>query len=493
MASDKNIYRDIAKRTNGDIYIGVVGPVRTGKSTFIKKFMEVAVLPAIRDEYDRQRAVDETPQSASGKTVTTTEPKFVPDEAVTVSLDGSTVMRVRLVDCVGYIVPGALGTTENDAPRMVHTPWAEEPLPFAEAAEIGTRKVIREHSTIGILVTTDGTIGEIPRSDYEEAEARVAAELSAAEKPYAIILNSAHPENESAVSLAYELEHKYGAPVALVNCTELNSDDIGEIFGMLLREFPITELRFDLPVWTRTLEKGHWLRESLLNSIGEISDNIRKMGDLQNALLLAGSNDCIEKWELSEAAADTGIATVNVVPKADLYYRIISELTGLDVKDDAALVSLLLSLSRTKKAYDKICDALNDAEEKGYGIVMPSPGDLSLSEPEIVKQAGGYGVKLHASAKSIHMIRANIETEISPMVGSEQQSEELVKYMLSEFEENPDELWNSNMFGKSLYELVNEGLHTKLEHMPEDARQRLSETLERIINEGSNGLICILL
>lgn len=493
MASDTSIYKDMASRTGGDIYVGVVGPVRTGKSTFIKKFMETTVIPNIEDENDRRRAIDETPQSASGKTVTTTEPKFVPDEAVEISPDGSTRMRVRLVDCVGYLVPGALGTEENELPRMVHTPWSETPLPFAEAARIGTEKVIREHSTIGILVTTDGSIGDIPREDYEKAEAAVAEALAAEGKPYAIILNSAHPEDEGAIALAYDLERKYGAPVALLNCTELSADDITEIFAMLLREFPITELSFLLPRWILSLDREHWLRRSLLASAVSVSERITKMGDLQNALLLTGEDAEIEEFRLSAAHADTGHATVTVRPKADLFYRIVSESTGVAVEDDAALIETLRTLGETKQKYDKIAAALAEAEDKGYGIVMPSPSDLTLSKPEIAKTAGGYGVKLHASARSLHLIRADIETELCPTVGSEAQSEELVRYMLSAFEDHPEDLWHSNMFGKSLYELVSEGLNQKLAHMPDDARTRLSETLGRIINEGSNGLICILL
>ena len=493
MANDTKIYRDIATRAGGDIYIGVVGPVRTGKSTFIKKFMEAAVIPSITDENERARALDELPQSASGKTVTTTEPKFVPNDGVSFQPDGKTAMKIRLVDCVGYIVDDALGLTEDGTPRMVHTPWSATPVPFAEAAEIGTRKVIREHATVGVLVTTDGTIGEIPREGYEKAEAAVAAELRASEKPFAILLNSVDPESDRAVTLAYELERKYEAPVALVNCMELNEDDIRQIFAMLLGEFPITELTFTLPLWTRSLPASHWLRASVTAAVLAFSDRITRMGDLENALLLAGGDENIEKWELIEAAADTGRAEIAVTPKGDLYYRIASELSGLSIKDNAALLPLLCELAETKRAYDRVAEALRDVEEKGYGIVMPTTSELSLCEPQLVRRSGGYGVKLRATAKSIHMIRADIETEISPMVGSEAQSEELVRSLLSGFEENPVELWQTNMFGKSLYELVSEGLNEKLSHIPEDSRTRLSETLGRIVNEGSNGLICILL
>ena len=493
MANDTKIYRDIAMRAGGDIYIGVVGPVRTGKSTFIKKFMEAAVLPNITEENERTRAMDEMPQSASGKTVTTTEPKFVPDDGISFMPDGKTSMKIRLVDCVGYVVDEALGLTENGEPRMVHTPWSESPLPFAEAAEIGTRKVIREHSTVGILVTTDGTIGEIPRENYEAAEAKVVAELRRSEKPFAILLNSANPESDKAVSLAYELERKYEAPVALVNCMELNEEDIRQIFSMLLGEFPITELSFSLPLWTKVLPEGHPVKESIRASVLALGDRITRICDLENALLLAGTSDEVERWELKTVAADTGKAEIAVTLAPELYYRVASELSGLDVKDEASLLPLLAELAEKKRAYERVESALAEVEEKGYGIVMPSPAELSLCEPEIVKRAGGYGVKLRASARSIHMIRADIETEISPMVGSEARSEELVRSLLGDFESNPDGIWQTNMFGKSLYELVGDGLNEKLSHIPEDSRTRLSETLSRIINEGSNGLICILL
>ena len=493
MQNNQSIYRDMASRTGGKIQIGVVGPVRTGKSTFIRKFMEAIVLPNMENEYDRRRAVDETPQSADGRTVTTTEPKFIPDEAVCIKPDGETEMHVRLVDCVGYLIPGALGAEENDAPRMVHTPWSKEPLPFKEAAESGTRRVIRDHATIGILVTTDGSFGELSRENYEEAEEKVAEELTKGKMPYAIILNSAHPEDEKAVNLAYALEKKYNAPVALVNCLLLSAEDIKEIFSMILQEFPVTEISFCLPEWTESLPKAHPLRQELYDAVRTVASGIQKIGDIKTALTLAGQHDNIEKREIATLPADSGKPESTTTLSKELYYGIASELSGLPIENDASLFKTLCHLADIKKSYDRVSDALREVEEKGYGIVMPSPSELKLCEPEIVKQSGGYGVKLRASAKSIHMIKADIETEIHPMVGSEAQSEELVKYMLSEFEENPDDIWNSNMFGKSLYELVNEGLHTKLAHIPEESRLRLSETLERIINEGSNGLICILL
>ena len=488
-----SIYRDIATRTGGDIYIGVVGPVRTGKSTFIRKFMESAVIPNITDEYDRTRTIDELPQAGSGKTVMTTEPKFIPDEAVNVLLGEATKMRVKMVDCVGYIVPEALGGSEDGQTRMVHTPWSEEPVPFPEAAETGTRRVIRDHSTIGILVTTDGTIGDIPRESYIDAEERVAQELALQGKPYAIILNSAHPESEKATALAYELERKYNAPVALLNCMELDSEDIGNIMELILQEFPVTEITVSLPAWMRSLESGHWLRREVMSSLTDICDNISKMGDIARYFSADQKNDYVKEWRVSALNLADGTAEVMMIPTEGLYYKIMSELTGMPVADEAELIALMRELAETKRAYDKVADALKEVYETGYGIVTPNVTDLTLEEPEIIKQSGSYGVKLRASAQSIHMIRANIQTEINPIVGTEQQSEELIRYMLNEFEENPQRIWESNMFGKSLYELVNEGLHTKLAHMPEESRKKLSETLERIINEGSGGLICIIL
>ena len=491
--AEHSIYRDIAERTGGDIYIGVVGPVRTGKSTFIKRFMEAMVLPNIAEGYSRERARDEMPQSAAGKTVMTTEPKFIPDEAVTVSVDGCSKFRVKMVDCVGYLVPDALGAIEDGQPRMVRTPWRDEPIPFIEAAEMGTQKVITEHSTIGMLVTTDGTIGDIPRQSYIQAEERIVGELKALGKPFAMILNSAHPESDSAVALAYELEAKYGVPVALVSCIDIDAEDIKHILELVLYEFPVTELKIKLPEWTTALNDKHRIKASLYSSICLAADMISKAGDVKGALESIGENEYVDRIDISEINLGTGCATASVCMNDGLYYEAISELTGFDIGGEEELISLLRSLAEMKARYDKIEEALDEAEENGYGIVMPDVSELHLAEPEIVKQPGGYGVRLRASAQSIHMIRANIETEINPIVGTEQQSEDLVKYMLNEFDEDPQRIWQSNMFGKSLYELVNEGLHSKLEHMPEASRTKLSETLERIINEGSGGLICIIL
>jgi len=489
----ENIYRDIAERTGGNIYLGIVGPVRTGKSTLIKRFMETLVIPNIVDPYDRERAKDEMPQSAAGRTVMTTEPKFIPDTAVEVSIADNATFKVKMVDCVGYIVPDALGHIENGAARMVMTPWSDDPLPFGDAAEIGTRKVITDHSTIGLVVTTDGTIGEIARENYAEAEERVINELKALNKPFVIVLNSADPNSNFSVNLGNELETKYNAPVALVNCLELNSEDIKGILEMVLLEFPVSEIEINIPRWITALDESHWLASSINESIFKCADTVNKIGDIKESFNGLIYNEFIKDMRIENINLGTGNAAIELKLLDSLYYKIMGELTGFDISDEEELIKLMKDLSRVKSEYDKISAALREVNESGYGIVTPDIDDLRLEEPEIFKQSGSYGVRLRASAPSIHMIKADIETEINPMVGSEQQSEELVRFMLKEFEEDPRKIWESNIFGKTLHELVTEGLHTKLSHMPDDARVKLSETLQRIINEGSGGLICIIL
>lgn len=488
-----NIYSDIAERTGGDIYIGVVGPVRTGKSTFIKRFMDTLVIPNIKDDYSRDRARDELPQSAAGKTVMTTEPKFIPNEAVELKLGTNASFRVKMIDCVGYIVPGAMGHTENDKPRMVMTPWAEEPMPFEAAAEIGTKKVINEHSTIGVLVSTDGTIGELPRENFEEAERRVVEELKAQNKPFVIVLNSAEPSEPEAVSLAAGLEEEYGVPVALVSCPMLDETDIRRILELVLLEFPIKELRFELPRWLACLESSHPLKKNMLADISLLAEGISKVGEVGKTFSQMKGDEYGTAVNLAHIDLSCGKAVLDVNIPETSFYRILSDRTGFDIDGEEALLETLGELSQMKKNYEKFSEAIRQVTETGYGIVTPSVEDLTLEEPEIVKQPGGYGVKLRASAPSIHMIKADIQTEVSPIVGSEKQSEDVVKFLLKEFEENPASIWESNMFGKSLHELVNEGLNAKLAHMPYDARMKLADTLRKIINDGSNGLICILL
>ena len=488
-----NIYHDIANRTGGDIYIGVVGPVRTGKSTLIKKFMETLVLPNIDDEFSKERTRDEMPQSAAGKTVMTTEPKFIPNEAVEIQLDGNATLKVKMIDCVGYIVPGALGHVEDGQPRMVMTPWSEKEMPFEQAAEIGTKKVINEHSTIGFLVTTDGTVGDLPRESYADTEKRVVDELKAINKPFVIILNSAKPDSDEAIALALDLEKNYGIPVALVNCLELDEEDIKKILELVLLEFPIREMRFQIPKWVHALSDDHALKKQIYDGILSKAEGITRVGEIKKTYQDVpedefGTNIAVKNIDLAQGRADLVVD----IPET-LFYKVLGEETGFVIEDEESLINIMTDLAEVKKNYDKISDALRQVSETGYGIVTPSIDDLTLEEPEIVKQAGGYGVKLRASAPSIHMIKANIQTEVNPIVGSEKQSEDMVKFLLKEFEEDPKKIWESNMFGKSLHELVNEGLNAKLSHMPYEARLKLADTLQKIINEGSGGLICIIL
>lgn len=491
--TDSNVYRDIAARTSGDIYIGVVGPVRTGKSTFIKRFMETLVIPNIENEYKRERAKDELPQSAAGKTIMTTEPKFVPEEAAEIRLDGETALRVRLIDCVGYIVPSAIGYFENNAPRMVLTPWYEEEIPFNMAAEIGTDKVITEHSTIGLVVTSDGSISDIPREEYKEAEQRVIAELKEIDKPFAVILNTTNPDSSETVSAVNEMEEEYKVPVVALNCLEMTEKDINEILCGVLERFPIKEVAVDIPRWLVGLDREHWLRKAVMEPIISEAGKISKISEVRNVVPTICDCEYVKDASVKNIDLGAGRAEITVVLSPELFYKILSEETGLEINGESGLFPCMKELAEVKRKYDRIKGAIDQVEAVGYGIVMPSIEELTLDEPEIVHQGGKYGVKLRASAPSIHMMRADITTEVAPIVGSEKQSEDLVKYLLNEFEEDPAKIWESNIFGKSLHELVNEGLHTKLGRMPQEARMKLQDTISRIINDGCSGLICIIL
>lgn len=493
MDTKLKLYEDIAKRTDGDIYVGVVGPVRTGKSTFIKKFMDLLVIPNIDNNYKKERAKDELPQSAAGKTIMTTEPKFIPNEAVQIKIDNSITLKTRLVDCVGYLVNNAIGYLEDDMPRMVKTPWSDEEIPFEQAAEIGTRKVIQEHSTIGILVTTDGTITDIPRDDYIQAEERVVSELQALHKPFVIVLNSVNPDSNETKLLANELREKYSTSVIPVSCENLSLDNINKIFGEILYEFPIEQININFPRWVDHLDSSHWLKKELYAEIKDTFFDTTRLKSISNKIDSLKATEIISETRLNDISLGTGEVTVTIYLLEELFYKIISEISGITITNEGDLFSSITDFSRIKQEYDKISTALEEVKSKGYGIVTPSIDELVLDEPEMVKQGSRFGVKLKATAPSIHMIRANIETEVSPIVGSERQSEELVNYLLSEFENEPKKIWESNIFGKSLHELVNEGLQSKLYHMPEEAQGKLQETLERIINEGSGGLICIIL
>lgn len=491
--TETSIYKDIEARTGGDIYVGVVGPVRTGKSTFIKRFMDTLVIPNINSDYKRERAQDELPQSAAGRTIMTTEPKFIPEEAVKIELPDNASLNVRLIDCVGYIVPSSLGYVEDEKPRMVKTPWYEHEIPFNMAAEIGTQKVITEHSTIGLLVTTDGSISEISREEYEEAEERVVSELKAINKPFVVLLNSTSPESQQTLSLASSLTEKYSVPVIPVNCLQMDENLIKSVLSAVLYRFPLKEIGISLPNWVMGLPQGHWLRASVCASVKEAAETITCVGDTGRMTENLNKNEFIVSSVISTLNLGNGCAQIQVTLSGELLYRIITEKTGIEMSCEEELMESLCELSEIKKKYDRIKNALDEVEATGYGIVMPDIDELTLKEPEIVKQGGRYGVRLSASAPSIHMMKTCIETEVAPVVGTESQSEELLKYLLDGFEENPHKIWESDIFGKSLSELVNEGLRNKLCHMPVDARGKIQETLERIINDGCSGLICIIL
>ncbi len=491
MDSNK-IYEDIGKRTGGDIYIGVVGPVRTGKSSFIKRFMETLVLPNIESKYRKERAVDELPQSSAGRTIMTTEPKFVPEEAISLNIGENSNLRVRMIDCVGYILPSSVGYIENDMPRMVMTPWFEQEIPFNMAAEIGTQKVISEHSTIGIVVTTDGSISEIPREEYEEAEQRVIAELKELGKPFVVLLNCRQPEDKSSIELAKKLSEDYRVPVIPTNCLNLDEDEIKDILEQVLRQFPLKEVAIEIPRWVIGLSDDHWLKTSVLTSLKDIFFNMSTAEHINYAL--AALSDCrfIDNARFLSMNYGKGAVKVGVTLEDNLFFKILGETTGLNIQNEADLLSELSELTKVKTKYNRYKNAIEEVNATGYGIVMPELDEMQLDEPEIIKQGGRYGVKLKACAPSIHLMRTDISAEVAPIVGSEKQSRELVHYLMKEFEEAPEKIWESNIFGKSLHGLVNEGLHSKLYSLPNDARLKVQQTLQRVINEGCNGLICII-
>ena len=466
----------------GPAAISISASVRTGKSTFIKRFMDTLVIPNIGSAYQKDRAVDEMPQSAAGRTIMTTEPKFVPEEAVEVNIGENASFRVRMIDCVGYIVPSALGYIEDEQPRMVKTPWFEEAIPF-----------ITDHSTIGLVVTTDGSISDIPREEYEEAEERVIRELQEINKPFIVLLNSIAPNLSETHELAASLSKKYGVTVVPVSCMELDEIEIKRILAGILFEFPVKEVRVEMPRWLTNLEKNHWLRTAVYRSIAQASERVEKIRQVQGITEAVSQCEYIEKAEALSVDLGTGRARMSISLKQNLFYQVLGEKTGLAIHDEGGLMDSIMELANIKKKYDQIASAYDDVQQTGYGIVMPTLEELTLQEPEIIKQSGKYGIRLKASAPSIHLMKTQITTEVTPIVGSEQQSEELVSYLLNEFEEDPTKIWESNIFGKSLNELVNEGLHNKLYRMPEDARMKLKETIERIINDGCNGLICIII
>lgn len=488
-----SIYEEIGKRTDGNIYLAVVGPVRTGKSTFAKRFMEQLVIPSIENVYHRERARDELPQSGSGKTITTSEPKFIPEQAVEISPDGEARLRVRLIDSVGYMVSGAVGAEEDGQPRMVTTPWYDHEIPMTQAAELGTRKVMEDHCTIGVVVTTDGSITDIPRDDYLEPEARSVGDMKQTGKPFLVLLNSRYPDAAETKLLAQQLEQQYGVSVLPVNCLTMEQEDILEILQQLLYAFPVEQLNFYLPGWVGALPEDHPIKQALYPQLLSMAQRTEHLRDARAVFAELPDNVSFSGMDITGLSPGTGIVEIRLTFPEAMFYQVLSQETGVEIRDDAELMEHLRQLGEIKREYDRVSGALEQVRATGYGIVMPTTEEMHLEVPEILRKNGSYGVKLKASAPSIHMLRADITTVLTPMVGDEKQSEDLVNYLLSEYEGNTEKLWESNIFGKSLFELVSEGLNSKLSRMPDEARTKLRQTISRIINEGSGGLICIIL
>ena len=491
--TDLAIYRDIATRTGGDIYIGVVGPVRTGKSTLIKRFIQNMFLPSIESEYSRERAKDEMPQSASGRTVMTTEPKFVPEEAANVEIDENTSFRMKMIDCVGYIVDGAIGHIENGEPRMVMTPWSDNPLPFEQAAEMGTRKVITDHSTIALCVTTDGSICGIEREKYLDPEQRVIEELQRINKPFVVLMNSAEPESDAAISAAAELEQKFGVSCLRVNCQTLDENDMCRIMRCVLEEFPVKSIGFYLPDWLDALGGDNKMKSALYDAIKMHCDGIRSIKDTHSAIKSIEELEFISSADVKSMELGNGdVPAVLTLPR-EIFYQIVSDEAGVEINNDGELIKMLTVMAAVKTDYDSLRSALDAVRSGGYGVVMPLSGQVQLDEPQIVRQGGKYTVKLKARAPVIHMLMTDVETEVSPAIGGESASEDIINFLLQGFDGDVNRIWQSNIFGKSLYDIAEEGLTSKIESLPENAKQKLQQTLQRIINEGSGGLICILL
>lgn len=491
---DQNaLYRDIAGRCGGDIYLGVVGPVRAGKSTLVKRFMELLVLPGMTDEDERARAVDELPQSGAGRTIMTTQPRFVPNEAVEVRLKDAATARVRLVDCVGYLIPGVLGLSEGEASRMVRTPWYDHDIPFEEAAEVGTRRVIREHATLGLVVTTDGSVVELPRAAYEAAEERVVQELKALGKPFVVVLNTTSPASPDTLRLRDSLAERYGVPVHAVNAPEMGIEALNGILESLLFEFPLREIRLQTPAWLTALAEDHWLSQSVMGSVREAVGRMRRVRDraiLEQALT---ENEYVEDMLPLRASLNDGTLEYRLALKDGLFYRVLGEACGQDIEGEAHLFELMKELVAARRAYDKVSDALASARSTGYGTVMPATEELVLQEPELARQGGRYGVRLRATAPSLHIIRVDLQTEINPIVGGEKQSKELAETLKAQFAADPEGMWETEIFGKTLNALVREGMGGKLSRLPDEARQKLREALEKVVNEGNGGVICIML
>ena len=491
--SESNIYRDLAERTGGSFLLGVVGPVRTGKSSFIKRFMETLVIPNIENQFSQERAKDELPQSASGKTIMTAEPKFVPEEAVEIRLPDNTQLSVRLIDCVGYMVDGAAGQFEDGAERMVTTPWFDHEVTITEAAEAGTEKVIRDHSSIGIVITTDGSFGEIPREAFIQAEDRVIRELQELGKPFTVILNSAEPKSANALSLASQLSERYGVNCLCMNCLSMNEDDICDILNSVLEEFPLKTLHFYLPDWVDALPDDNALKQNVFQLVMHRAGELSKIKDLRSMIAELKDEDIISDVQMSEKTLGQGSMALSIEMPRSLYYDTLSRETGLKIESDGDLISILASMAGMMGEYERIRSALDSVKETGYGVVFPDSEQMQLAEPQIVRQSGKYSVRLKANAPAIHMMMTDIETEVSPAIGGESASEDIINFLLQGFDGDVNRIWESNIFGKPLNELAEEGLHNKIENLPENVRQKLRETLQRMINEGCSGLICLLL
>ena len=492
MSQNSSIYTDIAKRTNGDVYIGVVGPVRCGKSTFIQKFIQNFMLDNITNKHDRERAKDELPQAGEGNMVMTTKPQFVPSEAVKVKI-GTTAMSVRLIDSVGFMVDGALGVMDNDKPRLVKTPWSEQAIPFVQAAVIGTEKVIKEHSTIAVAVSTDGSFGELPRKNFVEAEKRTIRQLKDTNKPFVLIINSAKPQDKETLELVESLKKEYASPVISMNVNELNKENVDSIMTEILKEFPLEVVNIRMPRWLKPLSTDNPTIQEILSSIGDAIDGASRVGEFDSNRILFENSESFEPILTSNIEMGTGAVTFDVVPKEGLFYRVLSEQCGTEIKDDFELVSSLKDLTYAKKRFDKISAALDQVNENGYGVVLPTLDEMEFKQPEIVRQGGKCGVKLRAQAPSLHIMKVNVETEVSPIMGGYEQSEDFAKYLSEQLENNPDGIWQMNMFGKSLESLLSEGLNNKLTAMPVNLQNKLRKTLSRIVNEGKGGILCILL